>query len=410
MIRRRFVIIAASALIAAGATGLFLGMNRGPNRTASLYAGYYDHSTSCFSIPCSPRTPVEGARNRAVFEEVGGLAVDPLTGDIYLTDRGAAEVRVVRTSGFTETIAGSPYSQDRCELRNGVRKSARFCIPSGIAFDSRRRVVYVADYGNAAIRRVTLSGRVSTLIGTPFEPNPYHYDYKCVVREGSPKLSRLCLPDGIAVNDESGVVYVSDSIYHQIVSVSPDGSVHIIAGMHAQCGVSDGSRAIATFCGPHAIAWDSYLNRVIVADTMSGRIRSVATDGHVSTVAGVSYSPVVDQAPKDTVNAGCRDYNGFGVSSAFCFPSGVAIDPRSGDVYVADRLNAEIRLISNGRTQTVAGKYRWLNGVTGFYCHQSSLVEVGDICPPESLAFDPLRRILYFSDRAGGQIWSISGL
>jgi sugar lactone lactonase YvrE len=402
--------IAASVRIVVCTSPLRFGARSEPTRTVSLYAGYYDQTRICLSIPCPTRSPVDGDKFHAVFEAIGGLAVDPLSGDLYLTDRGAAEIRVIRASGFTETLAGSPYPQDRCVLRNGIHGTARFCIPSGIAFDERQRVLYVADYGNAAIRRVTLSGRVSTLIGSPYEPNPYHYKINCVIRGGLLKESRLCLPDGIAVNDRSGEVYVADSVYNQVISVSPNGSVHILAGEYAQCGATDGSHIIAKFCGPHALAWDSRTDSVIVADTTNNRIREIAADGQVSTIAGMSYPAVVDQDPRDIVNGGCRDYNGIGADGAFCFPSGVAADPQNSDVYIDDRLNAEIRRVSNGQTQTIAGKYRWLNGLAGFYCHESSLVKTGDICPPESLAFDSLRRILYFSDRAGGQVWRVNGL
>jgi sugar lactone lactonase YvrE len=410
MTRRPRLIIAASVLFLAGAFAVIYGSRPGPSRTASLYAGYYDQAKICSSIPCPQRVPLDGDKLRAVYEAIGGLAVDPRSGDLYLTDRGAAEIRVIRASGTTETLAGTPYPQDRCELRDGVHGNARFCIPSGIAFDDRQRVLYVADYGNAAIRRVTLDGRVTTLIGTPYEPNPYHYNINCVVRGGSPKESRLCLPDGIAVNDRSGEVYVTDSVYNQVISVSPSGSARILAGEHRQCGTTDGSQTTAKFCEPHALAWDSRTDSVIVADTTNDRIREIAKDGRVSTIAGMSYSAVVDQAPRDTVNGGCRDFNGIGPFSAFCYPSGVAVDPRSSDIYIADRLNAEIRRVSNGHTQTIAGRYRWLNGLDGFYCHETSLVETGDICPPESLAFDSLRRVLYFSDRAGGQVWRLEGL
>ena len=115
------------------------------------------------------------------------------------------------------------------------------------------------------------------------------------------------------------------------------GTVSTLAGSGTS-GFADGPAATANFCYPYDVAVKSN-GVVVVADATNHRIRLVATDGTVSTLAGGTY--------------GFAD--GSGATAQFSSPSGVAV--KSNDVVVvADKNNYRIRLVAtDGTVSTLAG-------------------------------------------------------
>lgn len=88
-----------------------------------------------------------------------GVAFDPGSGMLYVTESGRNRVLAVPGDGKPRVLAGAgtPGSSD------GTGRAASFYRPTGITFDAKDRVLFVVDSGNALIRRVTLDGRVTTL-------------------------------------------------------------------------------------------------------------------------------------------------------------------------------------------------------------------------------------------------------
>lgn len=153
---------------------------------------------------------------------------------------------------------------------------------------------------------------------------------------GSAATASFNAPFGVAV-DGGGTWYVSDTGNHRIRKIAPDGSVSTFAGSGA-AGFADGSAATAQFNEPTGLAVDGSGN-VYVADRQNHRIRKIAPDGTVSTVAG---------------NGILGSFDDVGTAARFAFPTGVALDA-AGTVYVADLLNNSIRKIaSDGTVSTLA--------------------------------------------------------
>ena len=125
--------------------------------------------------------------------------------------------------------------------------------------------------------------------------------------------------------DAAGVLYVADTGNHAIRRITADGFVSTLAG-DGTPGDADGSAA--RFNGPVGVAVDGS-GRVIVADTYNDRIRAIARDGTVTTIAG---GPV--PGPDDGVAGDAR----------FDTPCGVAVDA-AGNIYVADTGNGALRRI-----------------------------------------------------------------
>jgi RHS repeat-associated protein len=152
-------------------------------------------------------------------------------------------------------------------------------------------------------------------------------------------------PSGIAVALSTGTVYLADPLRHRIHAVTATGTTSIFAGS-GQPGSIDGSATTARFRNPSAVAYDASRLLLYVADSGSHKIRKIAANGAVSTLAG----------------SGTPGYaNGTGTAARFSLPTGLALD-RDGNVYVSDTLNQRIRKITPaGVVTTLAG-----SGVAGF--------------------------------------------
>lgn len=93
-----------------------------------------------------------------------GLAVDS-DGNLYVADSGTNRVRKVSTAGVITTVAGAGglgdpgFSGD-----GGPATAAKLQAPSGVALDSQGNI-YIADTGNGRIRKVDASGAITTVVG-----------------------------------------------------------------------------------------------------------------------------------------------------------------------------------------------------------------------------------------------------
>jgi len=136
-------------------------------------------------------------------------------------------------------------------------------------------------------------------------------------------------PHGI-VFDQNGAMYVVETGKYIITKITRGGAVSVLAGNPHVGGFNDGTGPNAKFFAPEGIAIDKGGN-LYVGDLGNHRIRKIAPDGTVSTIAGGNDS-------------GYK--NGSGSIARFTAPSGIAIDA-SGSIYVADVGNYRIRKIKN---------------------------------------------------------------
>lgn len=100
----------------------------------------------------------DGVGSGASFNRPGGLAVDG-AGSVYVADTGNSCIRKISSNGRVSTLAGLPGVAG---LMDGAGTNAWFNQPKGLALDAAGNL-YVADTGNAAIRRVASNGSVATL-------------------------------------------------------------------------------------------------------------------------------------------------------------------------------------------------------------------------------------------------------
>jgi sugar lactone lactonase YvrE len=128
-----------------------------------------------------------------------GVAVDK-AGNIYVADTRNNAIRKVTAAGVVTTLTGGTYGS-----KDGTGIAAQFNFPSGVAVDSATNV-YVADYGNNTIRKVTPAGVVTTLAGLTGVSG---------TNNGTGSAALFYLPSGVTV-DSVGNVYVADTGNHTI--------------------------------------------------------------------------------------------------------------------------------------------------------------------------------------------------
>jgi sugar lactone lactonase YvrE len=134
-----------------------------------------------------------GTGTAATFNQPASLAFDS-TGNLFVSEFGNHMIRKITSSGAVTTFAGSTSSGSA----DGTGTSASFNKPLGIVIDSLDSV-YVADQHNHMVRKITSSGVVTTIIGTTNSGNT----------NGVGTAALLNLPNGIA-KDSSGNLYISD--------------------------------------------------------------------------------------------------------------------------------------------------------------------------------------------------------
>jgi sugar lactone lactonase YvrE len=264
---------------------------------------------------------VDGPGNAARFNDPSGIAVDRL-GNVYVSDFQNHTIRKISRDGTVTTLAGLAGVSGTAD---GVGATARFNAPLGVAADEGGNL-FVADANSSTIRKVTPAGLVTTFAGVPGSFGPG-------------RAGEFRRPYGVTV-DRAGNVYVSDHIDTVIRKITPAGQVTTLAGTSGFTGATDGTGSAARFVSPFGVAADTAGN-LFVADRGNHTIRRVTPDGVVTTVAGL--------APL----AGSRD--GSGMAARFNAPYGLAVD-NAGNIYVTDTFNTLVRRIdASGVVTTFAG-------------------------------------------------------
>lgn len=232
--------------------------------------------------------------------------------------------------GTMLTLAGNgntTFSGD-----GGPASAASLNHPRGLAV-SAAGTVYVADVDNMRIRAFTPNGGISTVAGN---------GVAVATGDGGLAVS-ASISDamGLAL-DAAGNLYIADATNRRVRKIATGGMISTVAGVGVEGFSGDGGPATQAQLGrPLGLALDGAGN-LYIADSTNNRIRRVAVNGTISTVAGNGVP-------------GFSGDGGLAVNAAIKTPTGVAVD-KFGNVYIADADNNRIRLISpSGVISTFAG-------------------------------------------------------
>ncbi len=235
----------------------------------------------------------DGTGSAARFNQPYSITIDG-AGNLYVGDRINHSIRKITTAGVVTTLAGNGTAGDA----TGTGSAARFNEPIGIVSD-QAGTLYVADYINAKIRKITTAGVVTT--------------YQNI------------LAFGLAL-DAAGNLYGTGYYNHFVYKYSPTGAYSVVAGQNGTVGNTDGTGTGAQFNFPSGITVDGNGN-LYVCDAQNHRIRKITPAGVVTSLAGN--------------DPGVMD--GIGSGASFDTPLGICGDFANNAVYVADFNNSRIR-------------------------------------------------------------------
>ena len=223
------------------------------------------------------------------------------SGSVTVTKEGSTATGPMFTyikTGTVSTLAGN----GEAGFADGDSATAKFSTPGGIAVDVQGNV-YVADYDNNRIRKVTPAGLVSTFAGSGVAGN----------KDGPVNTAEFNGPIAVAIDADNTVYAIEAARVRKISS----GVVSTLAGSTTS-GYAEGPGASARFESLYGIAVDDQHN-VFVSDVT--RVRKITTAGVVSTFAG----------------SGTAGYlNGTGAAAQFYSLSGMSIDA-ANNIYITDQ-------------------------------------------------------------------------
>lgn len=254
---------------------------------------------------------VDGPGETATFRYPDGAVVDS-QGNIFITDQGNSKIRKIVPDGTVSTFAGTGVGG----FQDGEAANAQFYYPAAMDIDSGNNL-YIADWYNNKIRKITPEGIVSTLAGSTLG-----------YADGPSDSAQFNGPTGLCL-DIAGNVYVADYDNHRIRKIDTFGQVTTLAGSGI-AGSEDGEGILASFYHPAVVAIDKITQTLFVTDQYNNKIRKLALSGTVSSYAGTGSSGAAD---------GLADSSSFNNETGIC-----VVDSKT--MFICDYGNNKIRKIA----------------------------------------------------------------
>jgi streptogramin lyase len=237
------------------------------------------------------------------LDQPGGIAVDP-SGNLYIADAGNNVIREV-SGGVMKTIAGTGNANTF--VASGKATSVDLSGPFGVAVDNSGDV-YIADTGFSAIRRVDLSGALTTVAGNGNSATSF-------VASGVAANLVLGGLESFAIGgDAQGNLYFQD--YNSIRKVDPSGNFTTVTGNGTSSAsfVASGTAAniAISAMGAYGIGADAAGN-LYFADAGYAVIREIDRSGNLTSIAGngTIAGSYVSSGTATAVSIGVPDYNTY---------------------------------------------------------------------------------------------------
>lgn len=206
-----------------------------------------------------------------------------------------------------------------------------FVMPFGIVFNPEDNGLYVSDYIANLIFDLKYDDITHQYNSEVFSGDGYRGD-----KIANSDTSRFSSPSMMVIDSQQKKLILCDTLNNKIKSIDLETFTTTLIAGSGEVGYVDGEAENATFYYPMGIAIDGN-GTIYVADTYNHCIRRLVYDTFklkyiVDTYAGVCGT---------SGNTNSSDP----LTAKFNMPTGLAISD-NGDLYVADRGNSRVRLIS----------------------------------------------------------------
>lgn len=179
--------------------------------------------------------------------------------NLYVTDNQNHAIRRIDSAGNVTTFAGAGFAG----WADGNGENAYFSRPFAITYNSLLQTFYVVDRGFCFIRKITLTGDVTTIAGTGF----------CGFNNGAGDTAMFDEPKGIAT-DSIGNIYIAGRLDHTIRKIDLLNNVSTFAGVPNTSGYQDGPAATAMFNRPISVTVGPK-NQLFISDAYNYLIRKI---------------------------------------------------------------------------------------------------------------------------------------
>jgi DNA-binding beta-propeller fold protein YncE len=188
----------------------------------------------------------------------------------------------------------------------------------------------------------------------------------------------------VAVDSATGDLYIADYDNSEVEQVTPQGALSIVAGTGSYGIPTPGLATSSELGSPSAVAVDPTTGDLYIADPFNAEIELVTPQGALSIVAGTGAAG----APTP----------GLATSSELNLPHGLATDPTTGDLYIADYDNSEVEQVTpQGALSIVAG-----TGTAG--APTPGPASQSELDDPLGVGVNPGTGVLYIADTSNNEI------
>jgi len=275
-----------------------------------------------------------------------GMCLNPRDGCLYVCNTSNDSIRKISMKGDVGTFIA----------KNNLLKN-----PKGIVMNYKENCFFVVSSGAHTILKITFSGAVSIFAGGDKLPGN---------SDGVGTKATFNSPISIAIDQQSGNLFVGDQLNYIIRQISPKGEVSTLAGSVA--GFADGTGKSAKFGNIFAICFDGISRSLLVSDNCNSKLRRVGLNGEVTTVCDIPSPTAVTVTSSQSILVtshnhklynvvyGERKYEavvlaGTGTAGkldgragecSFNNPLGIAVHEPSNTCFISDFSSHSIRKVS----------------------------------------------------------------
>jgi hypothetical protein len=260
------------------------------------------------TVSCTPCYSGDGGQATAAKLNNPTIITIDAIGNLYIADYANYRIRMVNTAGIISTIAGNGtagYSGD-----GGQATNAELNASIDVVFDIAGNL-YIADFYNYRVRKVTTTGIISTIAGNGtlgFSGDG-----------GQATNAELDDLDGVCF-DAAGNLYIADEGNSRIRMVNTAGIISTIAGDGTAGYSGDGGQATAAeLYVPLQITFDAAGN-LYLADAGNNRIRKVSHVGQMGVQQVTVNSEQLSVYPNPTTtNLSLTVSEGKGIAGMYMY-------------------------------------------------------------------------------------------